>query len=503
MATESKIEKIVLHSEQYPPKGKSFLVGIPMYMYRIKTQDFQGGLDFFQHTILRFKERGDVSVKEIIHYTGFDNELVEEVCESLKRQNLIDNMGAITIDGKYALAHPYETIINTREKSKKLGYVFKLKSNTNDYSIYQEQISPVIIVSRPNETLSIAEENINGEDIKLDILEITVPQHKTERPQVGEILELIDNYTQPIAENGDSIPIEENNQRERQLSVQFIPDERPIEAIVCTYVYLPALDKNTYASDWVVMDPFNSQLTSPALKFYLEGLKDESFLSKIEEQFMSATTIESLSLKQLFEKDMQDISEEIQLLWGDKFEQLDSNLKKYIYIIFQKNKDFARYEFQSIDASQSLVLYIQASLETLLIIDKKSHDSKYKFLEASYTADDTYKLMRSVFKENNVFYPNELKSLVKIYKKLMDNHRNPSSLREYIPAFILTNKGISNNALFNTFINKLDIILRLADNRNSQSHGHDSSDGEIIILSKNDTMLYFKTFTDIISDYLK
>jgi hypothetical protein len=46
------------------PSTKSLMVAIPMYMYRIETNEFSHGLNFFQKTVLKLKGRQVLKMKQ-------------------------------------------------------------------------------------------------------------------------------------------------------------------------------------------------------------------------------------------------------------------------------------------------------------------------------------------------------------------------------------------------------------------------------------------------------
>ena len=170
MAIESK--KIILHKPQGVPSKKAFLVAIPMDMYRIKTQDFVGGLDFFQHTVLRFKARPDITDQEIAECTGFDENLIALVKESMIPE-LLSCSGVITEEGKATLKDPHRLLANSRTRAKRLGYVFKFPGDNAILNNYIEEIDSVENKGEKDGVLQVVEPNSQGNNKYLSALCIT------------------------------------------------------------------------------------------------------------------------------------------------------------------------------------------------------------------------------------------------------------------------------------------------------------------------------------------
>lgn len=495
MATKSNL--IVIHTNQGRPSEKAFLVGIPMDMYRLKTQDFSGGLDFFQHAILRFKERPDISNTEIVRYTGFDEKLVELVVDSLKPR-YISAGGTITNEGKEALKDPHE-LITKSEKVNRPGYVFKLPGNNLLLNSYLDEISPVDNYKK-EDVLKLVEEDAKGELKKLPVVEIfRNAEQSTTAPSVDEILHRIQvRFCNEL--DSDDIKV-----RKKPIAIQFVPDDKPTKVLVCTYVYLASLDKSTYASDWAVLDPFEKddephQLrNSPQLRFYLESLNDQNFQNALTENFASAPTVEMLSFGQLRRKLEEEIEQEIALLWGGAFVKIDENLQYYVKIVMQKKREMRYTRFKSREHSQSFISNIQEALETILKIDKYSRSTVYQYNRVEYDEKSTRRRLSGILKGDCAVETKVFNKLHNILKEVMKNNSGPKALRQFLPEFILSYENKPTNPLFMKIVKNLNLIFEIADIRNDHDHGHTEEEGMLTALSSEDVNRYYQIFTEIIT----
>ena len=81
--TEQEYDKLIFTQDENAirnqPSDLCFLVGIPMYMYRVETYDFRSGLDFFEKAILKFKYMPGFPDAEIAKLLNIDVKLVRLV----------------------------------------------------------------------------------------------------------------------------------------------------------------------------------------------------------------------------------------------------------------------------------------------------------------------------------------------------------------------------------------------------------------------------------------
>lgn len=492
MAAESNI--IVLHTRQGKPSEKAFLVGIPMDMYRLKTQDFSGGLDFFQHTILRFKERLDISDKDIIQFTGFDEKLVELVINSLK-PTYISHSGVITDEGRFALSDPHHLIAKSSQKINKPGYVFKLPAINSLLNDYVEEISPVDNYKKEG-VLQLVEEDSKGDEKFSPVVVLSRnTKHSTTAPLEREIIHRIEMKYCIEQENECVYDI-----KNRQIAIQFVPDKTPTKVLVCTYIYLPQINANIYASDWVVMDPFNDNNgTSPQLKFYVESLNDENLQLALTQHFATAPSLEKLSFGELRRQLEEKVQTEIDLLWGDAFSKLDRNLQTYIRIVLCKKKEMGYCHFESREHSQSFISNIQEALETILKIDKHSRSIVYQYNRVEYDENLTKRKFSKILRGDCAVETSVFNKLYKDLKDMMKNNSEPKSLKQFLPEFILSYENKITEPLFVKIVQNLNLIVEIAYSRNDHDHGHTEEEGLLTALSSEDVNRYYQIFTEIIT----
>ena len=79
------------------------MVCIPFYMYRIETNEFEHGLNFFQKIVLKFKARPGIKDEAIAEYTGLDSKLIGIVTGELQAKQLINEHGSLSVKGKEKL----------------------------------------------------------------------------------------------------------------------------------------------------------------------------------------------------------------------------------------------------------------------------------------------------------------------------------------------------------------------------------------------------------------
>lgn len=496
MAIESK--KIILHKPQGVPSKKAFLVAIPMDMYRIKTQDFVGGLDFFQHTVLRFKARPDITDKEIAECTGFDENLIALVKESMIPEQLSDS-GVITEEGNAVLKDPHRLLAKPSSRTGRLGYVFKLPSDNAILNNYVEEIDPVDNKGEKDGILQVVEPNAQGNNKSLSALCIIPTKKSTTPPSEIEILRTIDNTycKEHGGEEDDRI-----DYRNQELAIQFVPNVSPTKVIVCTYVYLPEINDSTFASDWEVMDPFNSDTSSPQLKFYLESLNDKAFVAALSEHFSEAPTVEKLSFGELRRQLEEQVQIDIDALWGSAFERLDKNLQFYIKVVMQKKREMGYCHYNSREHSQSFIANIQTALECILKAERSVHKDIYLNNRDLFEDVLTRYKLRETLKDIKVVNKSILNKLFNQLSKLVQNSKDPVSLYQYLPEFVLSYQNDKTNPLFVAIGSNLEMIIEIANIRNEHDHGQTYDEGALKALSQEDSDKYYQLLTDIITSYI-
>ena len=145
---------------QTKPTEKSFLIGIPMYMYRVQSQGFTSELNFFQEIVLKFKRQPDTSCSAISDMTGLDIKLLERVEGELIRKNLLSEYGSITQYGIELLDNKSHIIID--KETQRMGYVFQYLTQTNYYPYYIPTIREAELIDEEGSLIAIDLENSNS-----------------------------------------------------------------------------------------------------------------------------------------------------------------------------------------------------------------------------------------------------------------------------------------------------------------------------------------------------
>ena len=143
--TEQEYDKLIFTQDENAirnqPSDLCFLVGIPMYMYRVETYDFRSGLDFFEKAILKFKYMPGFPDAEIAKLLNIDVKLVRLVEYELFQKQLISSTGTLTAKGK-ALRDDSDGLIIDDTK-RKIGYIFQMLDGSTLYPYYVENINEI------------------------------------------------------------------------------------------------------------------------------------------------------------------------------------------------------------------------------------------------------------------------------------------------------------------------------------------------------------------------
>ena len=147
-----KIDNIIFNYQKRP-SNKSVIVGIPMLVYRIQTNSFRSGLNFFEKAVLKFKSKPGFPNDQIAQYLGIDSKLIDVIQASLVSEKLIGSDGLLTEKGKAQRMLLDGLIVD--ESKKKIGYVFRYLDEDKYFPYYVQEYRT------PNIT-SDAEPRING-----------------------------------------------------------------------------------------------------------------------------------------------------------------------------------------------------------------------------------------------------------------------------------------------------------------------------------------------------
>lgn len=482
MATE--YNRIIYNVKR--PSPKALLVSFPMYMFRLKTRKFEYGVDFFQKAVLMFKSRPGISNSTIAACLGLEEDLVNEVQGVLAYSGYLSPDGLLTPHG-LEMRNNLDTIVVDKNKEE-LGYIFQFVDRDDYYPFYIKNLGE--------------EPNLNS---KQEIIDGTKGDGK-DRTRVPFPLDFISdkkrNLPFPnervifdiISKSGkEGVFSEKLSVAElgRELSLSFVPEKpEPIIVQVCTYIYLPQKDDETYEPEWQVLDPFGNGNNS-RLKFYLESFKDSTFKKEIARQFEGAETIEGKSFAEytkFIEKQVEFIKEED---FGIEFGGLDSNLQQFLNSVIRNLFTLRQYKYHDFDSGDQFIISCQRALETVFLIDSERRSEYYDQMKTDYSTPlngdkNTYcNKRRNALKDllrNRLITMASPNRLLFLAKYVEPNRAN--SLKQYIYNLILTYYFDDKSPLFGLVNGKLDKLFDIADLRNEKGHGQTETSGEVSMITE-------------------
>lgn len=497
MAQESEtlIIKDIIFNYPKRPSKKSMVIGIPMLEYRIQTNDFKYGLNFFQKAILKFKSRPGFPNSMISQYLGIDEKLVGAIESELVNEKLLDGNGALTEKGKTQKASLDGLIIDNTKK--KIGYIFRYLNEDKFYPFF------VSSYRMPNVT-SDNEPKINGlkgDDFSYNVFyakEMLGSILNTVRPNERKVVELIkhnDGRTKSD-DHDDEIPNIGN-----KLSVKFIPDDKPSLVWVCTYAYLEDKGNEMYGSDWKVLDPFAEEPEdSTSLKLYVK-LNAPELAKKIEENFANVQTIEKKIFKDAnfqMEKQVEDtILKDFPLP-----QKVDSKFYSYLRTIV-RTKITQEYHSYSDEASaREFSTAFQGLFESLLKQHRERFPEEYNKMIASFSScydnADNIKLRKNAMRQLFKFLFN--KDVPRdIYAAAAGAPDTPKSLRGYLVATILTQ--MYNEQFYQLILKYHEELNDLCSLRNTRGHGHTDSEKVNELLTQQQVESYYSFLKTFIYEY--
>lgn len=498
--TEQEYVKLIFTQDENAirnqPSDLCFLVGIPMYMYRVETYDFRSGLDFFEKAILKFKYMPGFPDAEIAKLLNIDVKLIRLVEYELFQKQLISSTGTLTAKGK-ALRDDSDGLIIDDTK-RKIGYIFQMLDGSTLYPYYVENINEITGKKEGVWTISLKE----GEKPK-EAYEIFVKKEdssKIIRPSQTDVLNIILS-TSRIGN------ISYNDSMAKNLAINFVPDDSPIPVMVFTYLYLPQSDKDgIYKDDWQIQDPFGEQ-ANVGLKFYIEDQHDENLREMISTCFNQAETDEKVQWADVDKQLNQEVEDKIAADFEDRFSELPSNLKQYIESVVKYYICLQRHNYNDQDYEQSYVINIQKVLEYVLLKDQEVRAQDYRRVKYTYYGSRNYASYISPDRRMNEieslynrlirssYVPNELSILAK--------HNNPQkSLKGYLLKYIFSCAINPYNRLRPLIMRSSTIatILKIANLRNENAHGTTETEQNSLTREKIDGLYNFTN--KFINDYI-
>lgn len=478
------------------PSSMCRMVTFPLYMYRIRTKKFITGINFFQKAVLRFKNCPSVNEEDIVNATGFDPKLVSIVESELHNEKLLDTDGTITQNGRDVILSDDGIIID--ENNTSTGYIFRPIDRQELLPTYTTHIDETDIIpqDRPNRILIVDGVKDNGEDRFEDSYDLTRNIGKAVTDFTPETSDILDAIQASVYGTHAEMDSDLTDKKEKQLSVNFLPDATPEIIFVSTYVYLPRYnDGDLYEADWTVQDPFTGK-DSQYLKLYLTSIMNSDFNGFIESAFTNAKTIGNRRRTEYMSIREDNINTLFNIDFGDRMENVDQNLYIYTKSVVGAMCDLESYMYDNINASDTLISNIQKGLECIFQEDKKERELLYSPCER-IPENQQWRIRCKNYAE---YINKEEKS---IPERLPKVHRNqPASLKSWISLFVLHLDHDPHNALIQ-LVSKYDKdIIKLSNKRNLREHGNISSKVKLQSMNKADVEFAYNKYKEIINYYI-
>lgn len=211
----------IYHHIKRRPSKKYIMVSIPLYMYRVETNEFEHGLNFFQKVVLKFKTKPNIKNETIAQLTGLDEKLIEMVSGELQEKRLLSNYGSLSEKGREKLYEVEGLLVSSGKR--KIGYVFKYLNQDKLYPYFIQKVEPADLLNDKSQYPKIViGTKGDGEDfteLPFFIDDLVIKKEAFNKPTEKEILQLIQN-TNRKGEN-KQLDEEKNNTISKQLSIRF------------------------------------------------------------------------------------------------------------------------------------------------------------------------------------------------------------------------------------------------------------------------------------------
>lgn len=498
------------------PSRKSMMVCIPFYMYRIETNEFEHGLNFFQKIVLKFKAGPGIKDEAIAEYTGLDSKLIGLVKGELQAKQLINEHGSLSEKGKEKLMEVDGLVINSGKK--KIGYVFKYVNQDKLYPYYINQVVPADLIEDskgpyPKIVIGTKGDGVDFTDLPFFLDDAIKTKTNFNRPSEREVLQLIQNSNRKGINHEDDEA--KNEKLSNQLSVRFLNDQ-PEVVWACTYVYLHQHEDETYEPDWRMLDPFGFG-DNVALKFYINNPANKDLLESIHNRFADAKILGGKILTDYHEQLNKLIEEKLLFDFSIGFNSLDKNLQLYLETIIKNLILLENNKFNDIDSSVSFSLNLQNALENILKQDREKrnvfYNQVFNDLEIDYFDNENKPILkkdhyirkrdklnlifRSRLFSSNISTPNTLTNVCKgcLYRG--------NSLNAYLASLILTYNFDNKSVLFKILNDRIELFIEVAKLRNEKGHGQTSSEKALKPLSKEEVEKYYGFIKSFINDFIK
>lgn len=482
------------------PSSKYILIAIPFYMFRVETNEFSHGLNFFQKIVLKFKVKPGIKDETIADYLGLDQKLIAIVITELSANGYINEHGSLSDKGKEKLNEVDGLVVDSSKK--KIGYVLQYPDQDKIYQYYVTKIFPADIseTEKGNHPKIVTGTKGDGEDytdMPFFLDEIVKNKISLPRPSEKIVLQLINNSNTKPNKQTD---IEKEEKISNQLAVRFL-NEQPELIWVATYVYLEQREDDTFEPDWRILDPFGYG-DNVALKYYLNRPLNKRLLESIDKRFADTKTING--------KLLSDFQDHLSKLVSDKlsdfnigFEQLDENLRIYLNTIVKNYILQQNHNYTDLDSSVSFSLNLQNVLENILKHDRENRLSHYNRVYEDLDLDPAKKRLGII----GIYRQKLLSKDTQVPQSLLNtskgNLKRGSSLLSYLVSFILTYNYDNKSALFKVFNGKIDNIIEIAQLRNEKGHGQTKNEKTLTPLTKSEVERYYEFIKSLINDYIQ
>jgi hypothetical protein len=478
------------------------MVAIPLYMYRIETNEFEYGLNFFQKLVLKFKAKPGIKDETISAYTGLDEKLIGIVTSELQKKSLINEYGSLNDKGKEKLWEIDGLIVNAGKR--KIGYVFKYVNQDKLYPYYISQVVSADLIEDPKNHHPKVVTGTKGDgddytDLPFFLNEVYHSKINFNRPTEREVLQLIQNTNRKGIESEDEES--KNEKLSSQLSVRFLNDQPEI-IWACTYVYLHQNEDDTYEPDWRVLDPFGFG-DNVALKFYINNPTNKNLLASIQNKFADAKTLGGQILSDYQEQLNKLIEEKLLSDFSIGFNNLDKNLQQYLEAIIKNLILLENHNYNDLDASVSFSMNLQNALENILKLDKEKRNSFYELVYSELDNDSINKrngvisIYRQRLFSNNTLVPQPLLNVCK------GSLTRSTSLLSYLVSFMLTYTYDNKSFLFKILKNRIELFIEVAQLRNEKGHGQTSTEKVLKPLSREEVQKFYGFIKSLINDYIQ
>lgn len=480
------------------------MVSIPLYMYRVETNEFEHGLNFFQKVILKFKAKPNIKNETIAQLTGLDDKLIAMISAELQGKGLLSEHGSLSDKGREKLNEVEGLAVNSEKR--RIGYVFKYLNQDKLYPYFVQKVEPAdILEDKCQHPKIVTGTKGDGEDfteLPFFIDDLIEKKQIFNKPTEREVLQLIQNTNRKGEHKQEDE--EKNNKLSRQLSIRFLKDQPEI-VWVCTYIYLKENEEGYFDPEWRIVDPFEFG-DSISLKYYITKLENENLNRSIIGRFSDAKTFEGKSLSDFYEMINKRIEEKLLSDFSIGTKTLDINLQSYIESVIKNIILLEQQNYNDFDASLSFSLNIQNALENIFKQDREQRQSTYNQLYRNFEPDIKTNDSKGKYHALISIYRAKIFSQDTQVPKRLLNTTNArlsasNSLLQYLVAFILTYNYDNKSFLFKLLNNRIDQIIEIAQLRNEKGHGQTASEKELRPFSKTEVLKHYDFFKSLINDY--